>query len=188
MYYRLKYGKYYLIKIIVLVLVAVLGELIIWWALAREESVDWITGQLVHNPSVYAISQLEDGRIIVGNVLDGFEITLPPGWEAEEKRVPGFSFKVDGQPICEIKSRVKREAGEEGVDELLKEQSGFARTSAGVTPAIKKEGISETGKFIYEIQIPAGGVIVNYIMSAEGDNKNQCRPDFEKIKKSFLYY
>jgi len=188
MYYRLKYGKYYLIKIIVLVLVAVLGELIIWWALAREESVDWITGQLVHNPSVYAISQLEDGRIIVGNVLDGFEITLPPGWEAEEKRVPGFSFKVDGQPICEIKSQVKREAREEGVDELLGEQSGFARIYAGITPAIKKEGISETGKFIYEMQIPVSGVIVSYVMSAEEDNKNQCRPDFEKIRKSFLYY
>jgi len=188
MYYRLKYGKYYLIKIIVLVLAAVLGELIIWWALVREESVDWITGQLVHNPSVYAISQLEDGRIIVGNVLDGFEITLPPGWEAEEKRVPGFSFKVDGQPICEIKSQVKREAGEEGVDELLGEQSGFARIYAGITPAIKKEGISETGKFIYEMQIPVSGVIVSYVMSAEEDNKNQCRPDFEKIRKSFLYY
>jgi|GEM_PF-3807671 len=57
MYYRLKYGKYYLIKIIILVLSAVLDELIIWWALIREESVEWIMGQVIHNPSPYAIIQ-----------------------------------------------------------------------------------------------------------------------------------
>lgn len=188
MYYRLKYGKYYLVKVAVLVLAAVLGELVIWWALVRDESVDWITGQLVHNPSVYAISQMEDGRIIVGNVLDGFEITLPPAWEAEQQKTPSFSFRVDGQMICEIKSRVKRGKEEASVEKLLGEQSGFAETYAGITPAIKKEGISETGEFIYEIQIPVGRVVVNYVMSAEEDNKNQCRSDFEKIRKSFLYY
>lgn len=188
MYYRLKYGKYYLVKIVILVLAAVLGELFIWWALVREDSVDWIAGQLVHNPSVYAISRLADGRIIVGNFLDGFEITLPPGWEAEEKKVPDFSFSIDGQSFCAIKGQVKKEAGEASVDKLLGAQSGFAKTYAGITPAIKKEGISETGKFIYEIQIPAGGVIISYVMSAEEKNKNQCRPYFEQIRKSFLYY
>ena len=47
-------------------------------------------GQVIYNPSPYAIIQLEDERMIVGNVLDGFEIILSPGWEAEEKKVPDF--------------------------------------------------------------------------------------------------
>ena len=137
MYYRLKYGKYYLIKIIILVLSAVLDELIIWWALIREESVEWIMGQVIYNPSPYAIIQLEDERMIVGNVLDGFEIILPPGWEAEEKKVPDF-FKVDRQSLCEIKGRVKKEVGKVSVDKLPGGQSGFAKTYADITPAIKK--------------------------------------------------
>jgi hypothetical protein len=188
MYYRLKYGKYYLIKVIILVLVAVLGELFIWWALVRDESVDWITGQLVHNPSVYAITQMDDGRTIVGNVLDGFEITLPTGWKATQGKAPDFYFDINGQGICEIKSRVNRSAEETAISELLKEQTGFSRIYAGIAPAIKKEEILENGKFIYEIQIPVDGVVVNYIMSSEKKDKNQCRPDFEQVRKSFLYY
>jgi hypothetical protein len=187
MYYRLKYGKYYLIKIFILVLFAVLGELFIWWALVRDESVDWITSQLVHNPSVYAISQIEDGGTIVGNVLYGFEITLPVGWQAEEKRVPDFNFLVDGQIICRIKTQVKEDV-KKGIDELLKEQSGFSGVYAGLTPSIKKEIIDETGEFIYEVLIPVGGVIVDYNMTSAGKYKNQCRPYFEQIRKSFLYY
>jgi len=188
MYYRLKYGKYYLIKVAVLVLSAVLGELFIWWALVRDESVDWIAGQLVHNPSVYAITQMEDGRTIVGNVLDGFEIILPAGWEATQGKAPGFYLNIDGQLLCEIKSQVKKGAGEASVDKLLSEQNGFSKINAGVTPAIKKEEISETGKFVYEVQIPAGRVVVDYMMSSEEKDKNQCRPDFEQVRKSFLYY
>jgi hypothetical protein len=188
MYYRLKYGKYYLVKVVVLVLAAVLGELFIWWALVRDESVDWIAGQLVHNPSVYAITEMDNGRTIVGNVLDGFEITLPAGWEATQGKAPDFYFDIDGQKICEIKSRVNRSAGEININRLLKEQTGFSIIYAGITPAIKKEEILENGKFIYEMQIPIGSVIVDYVMSSEEKDKNQCRPYFEQVKKSFLYY
>ncbi|MDD5071224.1 MAG: hypothetical protein PHQ42_00585 [Patescibacteria group bacterium] len=188
MYYRLKYGKYYLVKIAILVLVAVAGELIIWWALVREESVEWITGQLVHNPSVYAITQLDDGRTIIGNVLDGFEIILPEGWQAKELRSPNFYFNENGNLLCEIKSKVERRGEDVNVPLLLKEQEGFVRVSAGLTPAVKKEQTTKAGDFIYELQIPLAQSIIRYTMSSGGADRSKCRPYFEQIRKSFLYY
>ena len=188
MYYRLKYGKYYLIKVVILVLAAVLGELVIWWALVREESVNWITGQVIHNPSPYAITLLEDGRTIVGNVVEGFEVTLPPGWQAKALRSPSFYFNEGETLICEVKSNIKRVGQDVNVASLLKEQEGFARVFAGLTLAVKKERVTEEGNFIYELQIPIEQDIISYTMLASQDNKNQCRPYFEQIRKSFLYY
>ncbi|MDD5032300.1 MAG: hypothetical protein PHR36_04660 [Patescibacteria group bacterium] len=188
LYYRLKYGKYYLVKVAVLVLAAVLGELVIWWALVREESVDWITGQIIHNPSPYAITQMEDGRTIVGNVVKGFEITLPSGWQARELRSPDFYLNEGENVICEVKSVIKKTGEDVSVASLLKEQEGFSRISAGLTPAIKKEETTEQGNFIYELEIPIGQDIIGYTLFADKDNRNKCRLEFEKIRRSFLYY
>ncbi|MFA4833972.1 MAG: hypothetical protein WC619_03965 [Patescibacteria group bacterium] len=188
MYYRLKYGKYYLVKVVVLVLAAVLGELIIWWALVREESVEWITGQIVHNPSPYAVTLLEDGRTIVGNVVKGFEITLPPGWQAKELRSPSFYLNENEALVCEVKSNIKKTGADVDVASLLKEQEGFTRIFAGLTPAMKKEETTEQGNFIYGLEIPIGQDIISYTLSVSETNKNKCRPYFEQIRKSFLYY
>lgn len=177
-----------MIKIIILVLAAVLGELIIWWALVREESVEWITGQVVHNPSPYAVTLLEDGRTIVGNVVLGFEVTLPSGWQAKELRSPSFYFNEGEAVVCEVKSNIKRTGEDVNTASLLKEQEGFSRISAGVTPSVKKEETTDEGNFIYNLEIPIGQNVISYTLFAGEADKNQCRLDFEKIRKSFLYY
>ncbi len=188
MYYRLKYGKYYIIKIIILVLVAVLGELFIWWAMVREESVDWLAGQIMHNPWPYAVTQIEDGRTIIGNVIIGFEVTLPAGWQVERLKYPNFYFSRDNELICEIKSDIIKSEEKIEIMELLSQEDNFIRTYVSGLPAIKKEQTTSQGNFIYELQIPIGQDVITYTLFADKDNKYECRQNFEKIRRSFLYY
>lgn len=188
MYYRLKYGKYYLAKIIALVLASVLGEFVIWWALVREDRVEWITGQIIHNPSPYAITRLDDGRTIVGNVLKGFEITLPKDWQVEGSRSVNFYFRKENELLCAVENNISKTEQEAGAGDLLKQTTGFSRIYAGITPAVKKEETKESGDFVYNLQIPVGGDIISYTLLADKSNKNICRPYFEQIRKSFLYY
>jgi len=188
MYYRLKYGKNYLLKIIVLVLAAVLGELIIWWAMVREESVEWISGRILHQPYAYAITELEDGRVVVGNVIKGFEITLPAGWRTEKLRYPGFYFDRGGELVCEVKSNIVEYKEKINIAKLLNKQEKFIKTSAGITPAIKKEQTTDQGNFIYELQIPLSSSVIQYTLFASQNNKTKCRNYFEQIRKSFIYY
>ncbi|MFH1427587.1 MAG: hypothetical protein ABIG60_03610 [Patescibacteria group bacterium] len=196
MYYRLKYGKNYLIKIIILVLAAVIGELIIWWAMVREDSVDYIAGQVLHNPWPYAITKLEDGRIIVGNITKGYEVTLPAGWQIERAQHPVFSYIKDEKNICQIMTNQKRYEEEVSVGKLLKETEKYIYTYAGVLPAIKKEETKieiqvdgqELEKFNYNLQIPVDKDIITYTLIANEEDRYECRQFFEKIRRSFLYY
>lgn len=188
MYYRLKYGKYYFVKIIILVIAAVLGELFIWWGMVREESVDWLAGQILHNPWPYAISEIEDGRIIVGNILQGFEITLPAGWQVKELKHPSFYLGQSEEVMCEVKSNIIRKKEEINVEKLLEENNGFINAYVGGQEAIKKEQTTDQGNFIYELKILLESDIVEYILFADKSNKYECRQDFEKIRRSFIYY
>ncbi|MFH1523172.1 MAG: hypothetical protein ABIE43_05150 [Patescibacteria group bacterium] len=187
MYYRLKYGKNYIVKIIILVLAAVLGELLIWWGMVREDSVDWIAGKIVHNPWPYAITELEDGKTIVGNVIFGFEVTLPVGWKAQYNKHPTFYLEEDNL-VCEIKSNIVKYNEEIEIGKLLKEQEGFSGTYINGFTAIKKEETTSEGNFIYELQIPIKKDVIIYTMFASKDNQDKCKKEFEIIKRSFLYY
>lgn len=188
MYYRLKYGKYYLIKVAVLLVVTALAELFIIGAMFKEDNVDWLIGHVVHNPWPYAITQIEDGRTIIGNVIIGFEVTLPAGWQVERLKYPSFYLSRDDELICEIKSNIIKSREETDVAKLLSQQSGFARIYVGRMGAIKKEQTTSQGNFIYELQIPIGRDIITYTLFADKNNKYECRQNFEKIRRSFLYY
>ncbi len=188
MYYRLKYKKNYPIKIIALVLAAILGELLIWWGMTREESIDLLAGQILHNPWPYAVSLMEDGRTVVGNVTLGFEIILPAGWQVKDTKNPSY-FLSDGETIiCEINSDIERYDKDKNVDELLNEQNDFIMTYAGNLAAVKGEETTSEGNFIYKLQIPVNKDVIKYTLFSNKDNKNKCRLDFEKIRGSFLYY
>jgi len=188
MYYRLKYKKNYLIKIIVLVLAAVLGELFIWWGMVREESIDFLSGQILHNPWPYAVSLMEDDRTVVGNVTLGFEIVLPVDWQVKKLKNPSYFLSDNEAIICEINSDIERYDEDIDVDELLKQQNNFTRIYVGNLEAIKNETSTSEGNFIYKLQIPINKDIIKYTLFSNQDNKNKCRLDFEKIRGSFLYY
>ncbi len=187
MYYRLKYGKYYLIKIIILFLASLFAEYIIWWAMIREESVNWLAGHVVHPVPPYTISKIEDGQTVVANVVKGFEITVPANWEVEKTRHPYFSLKNEKGLICEIKSEVKEYDQQINVNKLLsKNDNGFIQTLAGRVPAVKKEQALEGGNYIYSLEIPIDGFIIEYKLLANQENKDICCREFEQIKRSFI--
>lgn len=184
------YSKSYWIKIAIVVLAAVIAELVIWWAMVREESVDWIGTQVLHQPYAYAITEIDDGRIVVGNVVKGFEVTLPAGLEVVRSKNPTFLFKQEtGEVICQIKSNITHYGKHMDVSELQSEQDKpFTRIYAGNKMAIKSEQISDQEEFIYELKIPIDSSAVEYTMSSSQENKNKCRGFFEKIRMSFIYY
>lgn len=188
MYYRLKYGKNYLIKIIILVLAAVLGEIFILWGMTRQENIDWISSQIIHTPWPYAISEMDNGKIIVGNIIQGFEITLPAGWQVSELKHPNFYFQHGDEIICEIKSDIINYRENIGAVQLLEENIGFVKTYVAGFLSIKKESIDESKNFIYELKIPIKKDVIFYILSSNEDNKYECSQYFEQIKRSFLYY
>jgi len=188
MYYRLKYGKNYGLKIAVLVLAAVLGELLIWWGMVREESADWLVSQVTHIPWSYAITEMEDGRTVIGNVVQGFEVTLPPLWQIKKLKHPSFYLSEGEELVCEIKSDVIKHNGKIGVRELLKEQENFIMTYVGGLPAIKKEQTTSEENFIYELQIPIEKNVIEYTLFASKTNKYKCQQEFDKIRRSWLYY
>lgn len=188
MYYQEKYGKNYLIKIIILVLAAVLGELFIWWAMVREESIDLITDQILHKPWPYAISLMDDDRTVVGNVIIGFEVTLPAGWQVKRLKNPSFFLSDNDMIICEINSDIEKYDEDIGIDELLKKENKFIKIYVNNMPAVKNESSTSEGNFIYKLQIPIDKEVIKYTLFSDKENKNKCRQDFEKIKRSFLYY
>jgi len=70
--------KHYLLKIFILVFTTGAGVFVIWWAAIRPEGADWISGQVVHEASPFAISEIADGTL-VSNVIAGYELTVPVG-------------------------------------------------------------------------------------------------------------
>jgi hypothetical protein len=181
MYYKLKYGKNYIIKIILLVLVALLAEYLIWWALVREESVDWIAGHINHVPSPYAISEMDDGRKVVANVVLGFELLLSDNWEVKNGKNPIFYFKNKKEEyICEVKSEVKRNVAlEEKEVYTVKKKSDFYTY-------IKEESMGEEYLYEYLIEIDEG--LITYNLYSNKENKVVCKNEFEKIINTWFYY
>jgi len=188
MYYRLKYGKNYIFKILVLVIAAVLAELSIWWAMVREESVDWIAGQIVHQPWPYAISEIDDGRIIVGNVLIGFEVTLPAEWQVVKSKHPSFYLGEIDNMTCEVTSSIDKQNEEYDIVKLQSSQPRFFRIYIGGLSALEEEQTTNEGNFIYNIQIPIKNNLIKYTLFASQKDKFSCRQEFEKIRQSFIYY
>jgi len=186
---RPDYSKKYYLKIVLLIVIGAAAELIIWWTMVREESVDWIGKQVLDQPYAYAITEIDDGRIVVGNVVEGFEVTLPSGFVAVKTENPGFLYKEDEQVLCRVESNVNKYKRQVDIDQFLdQDDEALVRTYAGITPAIKKESTALNGDYIYDLQIPVGQVVVQYILTSSPEFKNKCRSQFEQIRMSFIYY
>lgn len=92
----------YTLKFIFLFLATFAGIFAIWFVLMREESVDWLSSQIIHQVSPYAITDTEDG-LIVSNVLLGYGFDLPKGFKTNgAKNLILFKEEADIKK-CEIK-------------------------------------------------------------------------------------
>ncbi|OGF24552.1 hypothetical protein A3H09_00605 [Candidatus Falkowbacteria bacterium RIFCSPLOWO2_12_FULL_45_13] len=97
------YQTDYSIKITVLFLSTLVSIFIIWYALVREESADWISAQIVHQASPYAVTEAADGRLIVDNVVMGYGFNLPRGFKTAGARNLEFYREEDGKKTCPAK-------------------------------------------------------------------------------------
>ena len=93
----------YTIKILILFLATGAGIFAIWYALMREESSDWIVGQVVHQASPYAVSLNDDGTVTINNVVAGYEFSLPDKFKTNGARNLILYIEEPGEKKCEIK-------------------------------------------------------------------------------------
>ncbi len=186
MYYRLKYGKNYLLKIVILTAAALAAEIVVLQAAGRPEDFDIAVGQVNHIPWAYAVTKIEDGRIIVGNISRGFEITLPADWQVRQNKHPSFYLEEEGDLICEIKSDVVKYDSEEEAETARAE--GFTKVYRDGFPAGVKEAITAAGNLIYETRIYLDQAVVKYILFASKPDIARCRQEYNQIMSSWLYY
>jgi len=93
--------KHYLLKMFILLFSTSVGIFAIWWAAIRPEGADWISGQIVHDVSPFAISEETDGTI-VSNVIIGYEFIVPTG--LKESGSKNLVFMSDKDSLdCQIK-------------------------------------------------------------------------------------
>lgn len=98
--------KDFTIKIIILFLATLAGIFAIWFALIRQESADWLVGQVAHQVSPYAVSETSDGAIIT-NVVADYAFTLPPGFKTTGSRNLSFYLEQGGEKKCETRHRIE---------------------------------------------------------------------------------
>ena len=106
--------KNYFAKIIVLFLATLTGIFAIWYALIREESADWISSQIVHQASPYAVSEINSG-LIISNVILNYEFRLPRGFKTSGARNLDFFMEEVGLKKCEIRHYYLNEARARGL-------------------------------------------------------------------------
>lgn len=94
--------KNYTVKILILFLATFAGIFVIWYSLVREESVDWLSSQISHQVSPYAITETEKG-LIISNVVLGYGFDLPQGFKSFGSKNLSFFMEEAGGKKCEIK-------------------------------------------------------------------------------------
>src|SRR3989338_9867252 len=92
----------YTIKILILFLATGAGIFAIWYAMIREQSADWLVGQIAHQASPYAVTETEDG-LIISNVLIGYGFDLPAGFKTNGAKNLILYIEEGGEKKCEIK-------------------------------------------------------------------------------------
>lgn len=94
--------KNYFNKIVILFIATFANIFILWYFVIRGESSDWISAQVMHQVSPYAIFE-DSGGLIVSNVIMDYEFKLPQGFKTIGARNFSFFMEEAGQKKCEIK-------------------------------------------------------------------------------------
>ncbi len=174
--YGLKFG--------ILILSTVTSVFLIWYTMVRQESVDWISGQVMHQPSTYAISTTEQGMTVVSNVLYNFQIILPVGFKVAESKNPVYYYEANGKTVCQVKNYVLSLNSPVILEKLALEDPALSQTQAGRYEAMEKETDTPAG-YVYELAVPLDHNIIRYVLTAGQENKPACLKLMQKIKYSF---
>ncbi len=94
--------KKYTAKIFVLIATTCFSIFIIWYALIRQESVDWLSSQISHQVSPYIITEDENG-FFVENTLLNYGFNLPEGFKTNGAKNLTLFIEDGDQKKCEIK-------------------------------------------------------------------------------------
>ncbi len=94
--------KNYTVKFLILFLATFAAVFAIWYTLMREESVNWLSSQIVHQISPYVIAETEDD-LIVSNPLMGYDFSLPKGFKTNGAKNISFFMEEGGVKKCQIK-------------------------------------------------------------------------------------
>ena len=140
--------KDYTIKILILFLATGAGVFAIWYTMIREQSADWISAQVVHQVSPYAVTETEDG-LIISNVLIGYGFDLPKGFKTTGAKNLVLFREEAGVKKCEIKhhfSRAEKAADSQAKIVLSAESGGL------VFELVNQNEINDCGKYLREIK------------------------------------
>lgn len=141
----------YTLKFLILFLATGAGIFAIWYALMREESVDWLSSQISHQVSPYAVTETEDGLIIT-NVLIGYGFDLPTGFKTTgAKNLVLFREEAGGKK-CEIKHFYLNAAKAKGLADIETRLIIPLRQRKLVFELVNKSEIDDCGKYLEEIK------------------------------------
>ena len=182
------YSKKYYLKIVLLIVIGAVAELVVWYTMVREESVDWIGNKVLDQPYAYVITEIDDGRTVVGNVIEGYEVTTPKGFTVVPAEQPAFLYKEDEETVCRIESNLAKYKTSIHTEKVIENQGPeWVKSYAGINVAYKQEN-SEDGSYSYDLKIPVDNLIIEYYLTSEESYKNKCKAQLDKIRTSFIYY
>ena len=139
-------------KIIILFAATFTSIFVIWYALVRDQSANWITDQIVHQVSPYAVTTLPNGQVIIDNVVIGYEFSLPEGFETTGARNFNFFMEEAGRKKCEIRHYyVNADRAKELSPDDKKAVILFNNKKLVFEIANKNE-ISDCGKYLLEVK------------------------------------
>lgn len=174
----------YKFKIITIILLFILGEILIWFIFVRHESFVWFNKKFNHSTSPYAISKIDDGRVIVSHVIKGFEYILPIGFEAKEEPVLSLNYMEGGQIICQVISQIVED--DAGVGGLQKKDSNFQNINLNGTNVMESLPTAENDA--YRLAVGDTNYYIEYSLNADENNQTRCRYFLKQIAKSFRKY
>jgi len=202
-------NKYFLVFILITILVA--GGIFYWWQQQKlTPPEEWDTAEVSQRED-YAITQQEDGGLLVKNEKAGLSLELPEGWQFEEEYSQssvsgGVSFASPDMTTGTIADvvvegcRLKISVGEiktdfetfkENIEERIEEQTSL-------NPAIVSEEINITEisnnqatKHLFKnenlemsfvrVGIPTEQRLYELGVDAAIHQRNKCEKEFEKI-------
>lgn len=143
--------KDFTIKILILFLATFAGIFAIWYALMREESVDWLSSQIYHQVSPYAVTEVENG-LIIGNVLLGYSFDLSSGFKTNGAKNLVLFKEEDGVKKCEIRHYYLNVAKAKDLPDDEAKLIIPLRQQKLVFELVNKEEKDVCGKYLVEIK------------------------------------
>ena len=143
--------KNFTIKISILFLATFAGIFAIWYALIREESADWLSSQITHQASPYAVTETEEG-LIVSNVLIGYSFDLSNGFKTNgAKNLVLFKEEADVKK-CEIKHSYLNTARANGLVDNETRLIIPLRQQKLIFELVNKNEINDCGRYLEQIK------------------------------------